>query len=95
MNKQQDMFDYIKNTTEINVSKMLLSFIFQPNRLSTLNNNALKDIIVEYAPIYNKYRYMLDGPFEQNQISCFTNSLMCRITNKPELKSILGIDDEK
>lgn len=74
---------------------MLLSFIFHPNRLSTLNNTALKDIVIEYAPIYNKYRYMLDGPSEQNQISYFTIALMCRVTNKPELQAILGIDDRR
>lgn len=95
MNKQQKMFKYIKDTTGITVSKMLLSFILHPNRLAALNNVDLKDIVVEYAPVFNKYRWMLDGPSEQNQISFFTISLMCRVTNKPELKSILGIDDEK
>lgn len=87
------MQNYIKETTGITVSKMLLAFIMNPQKLEGLNNSALKDIVIEYAPIFNKYRGMLDGPSEQSQISFFSIALMCRITNKPELKSILGISE--
>ena len=69
---------------------MLLSFIIEPNRITTLNNVALKKI-VEYAPIFEKHRYMLDGLSELDQLACFDLVLMWRIENKPELKSILGI----
>ena len=93
-NKEQMMFNYIKETTDIAVSKKLLCFIFDPNRLTMINNTALKSIVIEYAPIFKKYRNMLDGPFEQSQISRFSLILMCRIENKPELKSILGIQTE-
>lgn len=56
-----------------------------------LNNVALKKIVIEYAPIFEKHRYMLDGPSELDQLACFDLVLMWRIGNKPELKSILGI----
>ncbi|RGF96795.1 hypothetical protein DXA10_03355 [Firmicutes bacterium AM55-24TS] len=61
-NKKQNLFKYIKDTTGLSVSKMLLSFIIEPNRITTLNNVALKKIVIEYAPIFEKHRYMLDGP---------------------------------
>jgi len=70
---------------------MLLSFIIEPNRMTTLNNAALKKIVIEYAPIFEKHRYMLDGSSELDQLACFDLVLMWRIENKPELKSILGI----
>ena len=70
---------------------MLLSFILAPNRLTMINNKTLKSIVVEYAPIFKKYRNILDGSSEQNQISYFSLILISRIENKPELKSILGI----
>ena len=87
-NKKQNLFKYIKDTTGLSVSKMLLSFIIEPNRITTLNNVSLKKIVIEYASIFEKHRYMLDGPSE---IDCFDLVLMWRIGNKPELKSILGI----
>ena len=40
-NKKQNLFKYIKDTTGLSVSKMLLSFIIEPNRMTTLNNAAL------------------------------------------------------
>ena len=49
-NKKQNLFKYIKDTTGLSVSKMLLSFIIEPNRITTLNNVALKKIVIEYAP---------------------------------------------
>ena len=70
---------------------MLLSFIIEPNRITMLNNVALKKIVIEYASIFEKHRYMLDGPSELDQLACFDLVLMWRIGNKPELKSILGI----
>ena len=90
-NKKQNLFKYIKDTTGLSVSKMLLSFIIEPNRITMLNNVALKKIVIEYAPIFEKHRYMLDGPSELDQLACFDLVLMWRIVNKPELKSILGI----
>lgn len=54
-NKKQNLFKYIKDTTGLSVSKMLLSFIIEPNRMTTLNNVALKKIVIEYAPIFEKH----------------------------------------
>lgn len=69
MNKQQTMLNYIKDTTGVTISKMLLSFILEPSRLATINNAVLKNIVIEYAPVFNKYRGMLDSFSEQNQIA--------------------------
>jgi hypothetical protein len=92
VSKQQDISDYIKKETGIIVSKRLLSFILNPQKLNTLNNKALKEIVIEFAPIYKAFRWTLDGP---NYLGVFTLSLDCRITNKPELRAILGTDNER
>ncbi len=90
MNKQQAIQNYIKETTGQTVSKKLLAFILNPQKLEGLNNAALKDIVVEYAPIFNKFRYTLDG---SSEITSFNICLLCRITHKPELEAILGISE--
>ena len=64
-----------------------------PQKLNGLNNNALKDIVVEYEPIFKRFRWTLDGPAEREQLAIFEISLMCRITHKPELEEILGISE--
>lgn len=95
MNKQQHMIDYINKEFGITISKTLASFILNPSRIKTLNNKALKEIVIEYAPIYNRARWILDGPSEMHKIAYFSLSLICRITNKPKLQAIMGILEEQ
>jgi hypothetical protein len=89
MNNQQAVKKYIEEETGIVVSKNLLAFIMNPQKLEGLNNSALKDIVVEYQPIFRRFRGMLDGPTEREQLAIFEISLMCRITHKPDLEKIL------
>ena len=49
-NKKQNLFKYIKDTTGLSVSKMLLSFIIEPNRITTLNNVALRKSLLSMLP---------------------------------------------
>lgn len=42
-NKKQNLFKYIKDTTGLSVSKMLLSFIIEPNRMTTLNKCSFEE----------------------------------------------------
>ena len=93
MDKQQAVKEYINEETGIIVSKKLLSFIMNPQKLEGLNNIALKEIVIEYAPIYQRFRFMLDGPQERSWLVFFEISLMCRISHKPELVKILGISE--
>lgn len=88
MDKHQDVKNLIKEGTGIDISKKLLAFITNPRKLEGLNNVALKEIVIEYAPIYQRFRFMLDGP---NWLASFNLSLRCRIANKPELEKLLGI----
>lgn len=90
MNDSQAVKNYIKEETGIDVSKKLLAFIMNPHKLESLNNIALKEIVIEYAPIYQRFRFMLDGP---NWLASFNLSLICRITHKPELEKILGLSE--
>ena len=90
MNDPQTVKRYIKEETEIDVSKKLLAFITNPHKLEGLNYKALKEIVIEYAPIYQRFRFMLDGP---NWLALFNLSLRCRIAHKPELEKILGISE--
>lgn len=51
---------------------------------------ALNDIVVEYEPIFRRFRGMLDGPQERSWLVDFEIFLMCRIAHKPDLEKILG-----
>jgi hypothetical protein len=75
--------------TGIDMSKKLLSFVLNPQKLEGLNNIALKEIVVEYAPMYKKLHMMLDGPRAVNFFVFFDICLDQRIANKPELIKIL------
>ena len=85
------MKKYIEKETGIMASKMLLSFIMNPQKLFNLNYTALKNIVSEYAPIFQKTRYILDGPAEQQQLAVFNMYLSQRIDNKPDLKILLHL----
>jgi hypothetical protein len=69
--------------------KMLYSHIMHSERLYTLNNVELKNIVTEYAPIYQRLRHWLDGPIELSMIISFSIALSCQIAHKPELQMIL------
>lgn len=90
MDKRHDVKNYIKEETGIDISKNLLAFIMNPQKLEGLNNSALNDIVIEYAPIFKKLGGMLDGP---NWLASFNLSLKCRISHKPELERILGLSE--
>lgn len=62
-----------------------------PQKLNGLNYKALKSIVVEFAPIYQHFRWILDGPSEAEKVAIFGMFLMCRIAHKPELEAILNI----
>ena len=86
---KQAIQDYIQKETGISVTQQLLAFIMNPQKLNNLNNKALKEIVVEYAPIFKRFRWTIDGPAEQEQLAHFEILLSCRLTNKPELEAIL------
>ncbi len=86
---KQNISNYIKDKTGITPSKKLLSFIAEPSKLHSLNNVALKEIVIEYAPIFNKFRGMLDDPLEAQILAHFEIYLLNRIAHKPDMKSIL------
>lgn len=71
---------------------MLEHFILHYEKISTLNNVALEGIVREYAPIYQKFRGMLDGPIERQHIVSFEVSLLCRLNNKIELRNVFDGD---
>ncbi len=79
----------IKEMTGIVVSPKLLAFIMNSDKLNGLNKNALKDIVVEYSPINQKFNMILDGSAEIRKVGMFSFFLSCRITNMPELQEIL------
>ena len=83
------VFNFILKEVGIEITPLLESLIANPQKLSTLNNMALEQIVKEFAPIYKKYRHYLDGPHELSLISNFEMSLMWRLNNKPELQKIL------
>lgn len=89
---EKEIEKFIIDDVNITPSKMLVSHIAHPSRLQNLNNTALRNIVIEYAPIHKKYRLTLDGPWELHQIAMFGMFLSLRIANKPELKSILQIE---
>lgn len=93
MINQQAVKNYIREETGIVVSKKLLAYIMKPQKLNGLNSDALRDIVIEYEPIFKRFRWMLDGPAERELLAFFELSLMCRITHKPELEKILGIKE--
>ena len=61
MDNQQAVKKYIEEETGIVVSKNLLAFIMHPQKLDGLNNVALKEIVIEYAPIYQRSESHLGG----------------------------------
>lgn len=68
---------------------MLESLIKNPQKVEMLNNSDLEKVVKEFAPIYQKYRYVLDGSEEISKINIFAVYLLCRLTNKPQLEKIL------
>jgi hypothetical protein len=87
--KDRKIFDFILREVGIEITPFLESLIANPQKLSTLNNMALEQVVKEFAPVYKKYKHFLDGPHELTLISSFEISLMWRLNNKPELRKIL------
>lgn len=88
--KEKQIEKYIIEDMNMTPSKMLVSLIVYPSRLQQLNNTALRNIVIEYAPIYKKYRLLLDTTsWELDFITWFGFVLRQRIVNKPELIRIL------
>lgn len=88
--KEKQIEKFIIEDMNMTPSKTLVSLIVHPSRLQQLNNNALKGIVVEYAPMYRKYRLLLDTIlWELDCITLFGFLLRQRIVNKPELITIL------
>lgn len=83
------IFNFIFREVGIEITPFLESLIANPQKLSTLNNIALEQVVKEFAPVYQKYKHFLDGPHELTLISSFEISLMWRLNNKPELRKIL------
>jgi hypothetical protein len=87
--KDRKIFDFILREVGIEITPFLESLIANPQKLSTLNNMALEQVVKEFAPVYQKYKHFFDGPHELTLISSFEISLMWRLNNKPELRKIL------
>lgn len=87
--KNKTIFNFVLNNDGIAISPMLESLIENPGKVETLNNVTLEQAVKEFAPIYQKYRYVLDGSEEILKINIFTIHPMCRLTNKPQLEKIL------
>ena len=87
--KDKTIYNYILKEAGIEISPVLEHLILNPTKISALNNIALEQIVNEYAPIYQKYRYVIDGPRELNRIAVFEMFLLGRLTNKIELQKVL------
>lgn len=58
--KNNSIFNFVLNNDGIEISPMLESLIENPGKVETLNNVTLEQVVKEFAPIYQKYRYVLD-----------------------------------
>ena len=87
--KDNAVFDFILKETGIKISPFLQSLILNPRKIGTLNNIALKQVVEEFAPIYKKYKHVLDGSKELSQILEFKFFLIYRLLNKPDLQKKL------
>lgn len=87
--KDKRIFNFISEEVGIEISPVLEHLILNPTKIDKLNSIALEKVVKEFAPIYQKYMYVLDGPEELQKISIFEMFLLCRLTNKSELKQLL------
>ncbi len=77
--------NFIKKELGIDISDLLENRIQNPSKVETDNYDVVKELAIEFLPIYNRYRYTLDGPFELHKIIWFGELLTSKIRNKPEL----------
>lgn len=84
---------FIKENCNIELSDMLEAYIREPTRLHIANKNTLLRLVVEYRPIYQKYKHILDGPIELSKLCTFEIFLMGRIRNNAELIALLNFED--
>lgn len=89
-NKNCAIADFILREVGIKISPTLNSMIMNPQKLNALNSATLEKIVTEYAPVYKKFKCVLDGSDEIQTLSIFSLSLMLRLTNKPELLEIIN-----
>lgn len=87
--KDNAVSNYILKDIGIKISPFLQSLISNPSKITTLNNIALEEVVKEFAPIYKKCKYTLDGPNELTKIVIFEVFLMRRLNNKPDLQKML------
>lgn len=78
------ILNFILQNFGIEISPFLQNMISKSQSLNDLNNTALKQVVIEFAPIYQ--RHILDGP---NWLAHFHMSLFCSVMNKPDLLKIL------
>ena len=89
--KTNSISDFIFNETGIRISTHLQSLIEHPEKLNKVRYSDLEKIVREFAPIYKKYRLVLDKPTQWYPIIFFGIGLMLKLKNKPELQKILEI----
>ena len=85
-NKDKTIYNFILKELGLEISPLLENAIMNPTKVETINNNALEQIVNEIAPIYKKYRFVLDGPQELSKICTFMIFLDFRLNNQPKLR---------
>ena len=70
------IFNFILREVGIEITPFLESLIANPQKLSTLNNIALEQVVKEFAPVYKQYKHFLDGPHELT-LSLVLKYLLC------------------
>ena len=83
--KDNNIYEFIKKETGIEISLLLRNRIISPTKLNTDNNEVIARLAVEFLPIYKHFQFSLDGASELNSIMSFAMLFLHRIDNKPEL----------
>ena len=70
---------FIQKEFGIEISPLLQKYLLNPTLVNTANKETLKKIIEEFKPVYQKYRYILDG--NSYIVNILALYLRCRIPN--------------
>lgn len=89
MKKKDIIRTFIRNETGIEISDLLQKYINNSSLMYTANKETLKRLAEEFAPIYQHYNCMLDGPIQTAHINLFGYLLENRIERIPELRYLL------
>lgn len=89
MKSKDSIKQFIKSETGIKISNLLNKYIANPTLVHTANKQTLLLLAEEFEPIYQKYRWTLDGPNEIGKIIVFGTFLKSRIERIPELQQYL------